>query len=102
MATPAPPISPPPFPKPITASPRKDTHPLSLLPKCNSLRELKQIQAYCIKTHLQNDISVLPSSSTSAPSTQPLPPWNMPTTCSTKFPTQTFFHSLHPNPQPCA
>ncbi|KAI7995780.1 Pentatricopeptide repeat-containing protein [Camellia lanceoleosa] len=59
MATPAPPISPPPLPKPITASPRKDTHPLSLLPKCNSLRELKQIQAYSIKTHLQNDISVL-------------------------------------------
>ncbi|KAL3511121.1 hypothetical protein ACH5RR_030522 [Cinchona calisaya] len=41
-------------------SPRKDSipqaHPLSLLPKCNSLRELKQIQAYSIKTHLQSDI----------------------------------------------
>ncbi|KAF3964549.1 hypothetical protein CMV_011180 [Castanea mollissima] len=40
-------------PKPNTAS------PLSLLPHCTSLRELKQIQAFTIKTHLQNDINVL-------------------------------------------
>ncbi|GMY25991.1 pentatricopeptide repeat-containing protein At2g02980, chloroplastic [Fagus crenata] len=40
-------------PKPNTTS------PLSLLPQCTSLRELKQIQAFTIKTHLQNDITVL-------------------------------------------
>ncbi|XP_023541252.1 pentatricopeptide repeat-containing protein At2g02980, chloroplastic [Cucurbita pepo subsp. pepo] len=34
-------------------------HPLSLFSKCSSLRELKQIQAYTIKTNLHNDISVL-------------------------------------------
>ncbi|KAK0574009.1 hypothetical protein LWI29_016896 [Acer saccharum] len=34
-------------------------NPLYLLPKCNSLRELKQIQAFTIKTHLQNDLNVL-------------------------------------------
>lgn len=33
--------------------------PLSLLSKCSSLAELKQIQAFAIKTHLQYDISVL-------------------------------------------
>ncbi|KAK7819892.1 pentatricopeptide repeat-containing protein [Quercus suber] len=33
--------------------------PLSLLPHCTSLRELKQIQALTIKSHLQNDITVL-------------------------------------------
>ncbi|MED6122933.1 Pentatricopeptide repeat-containing protein, chloroplastic [Stylosanthes scabra] len=32
---------------------------LSLIPKCSSLRELKQIQAYIIKTNLQNDLTVL-------------------------------------------
>ncbi|KAK7307103.1 hypothetical protein VNO77_39868 [Canavalia gladiata] len=32
---------------------------LSLVPKCTSLRELKQIQAYAIKTHLQNNTNVL-------------------------------------------
>ncbi|KAI5659542.1 hypothetical protein M9H77_28335 [Catharanthus roseus] len=42
-------------------SSRKDcipeaVQPLSLLSKCNSLREIKQIQAFLIKTHLQNDI----------------------------------------------
>lgn len=35
------------------------TNPLSLLPNCTSLNELKQIQAYSIKTHLQNDIFIL-------------------------------------------
>ncbi|WRX13723.1 Pentatricopeptide repeat - like 10 [Theobroma cacao] len=34
-------------------------NPLSLLPKCASLREVKQIQAFAIKTHLQNDITFL-------------------------------------------
>ena len=32
---------------------------LSLIPKCTSLRELKQIQAYTIKTHLHNSRTVL-------------------------------------------
>ncbi|KAI4314156.1 hypothetical protein L6164_027091 [Bauhinia variegata] len=32
---------------------------LSLIPKCTSLKQVKQIQAYTIKTHLQHDISVL-------------------------------------------
>ncbi|KAG2376825.1 hypothetical protein LR48_Vigan06g106700 [Vigna angularis] len=32
---------------------------LSLIPKCTSLRELKQIQAYTIKTHLHNTHTVL-------------------------------------------
>ncbi|TKY69675.1 Pentatricopeptide repeat-containing protein [Spatholobus suberectus] len=32
---------------------------LSLIPKCTSLRELKQIQAYTIKTHLHNNPTVL-------------------------------------------
>ncbi|XP_050237198.1 pentatricopeptide repeat-containing protein At2g02980, chloroplastic [Mercurialis annua] len=35
------------------------THPLTLLPKSTSLKEIKQIQAYTIKTHLQNDRHVL-------------------------------------------
>ncbi|KAJ4711344.1 Pentatricopeptide repeat [Melia azedarach] len=35
------------------------TNPLSLISKCNSLRELKQIQSFAIKTHLQNDHTVL-------------------------------------------
>ncbi|KAK8317091.1 hypothetical protein V6Z12_A13G087100 [Gossypium hirsutum] len=34
-------------------------NPLSLLPKCTSLKELKQIQAFTIKTHLQNDLNFL-------------------------------------------
>ncbi|XP_057448216.1 pentatricopeptide repeat-containing protein At2g02980, chloroplastic [Lotus japonicus] len=34
-------------------------HLISLIPKCTSLRELKQIQAHTIKTHLQNDTNVL-------------------------------------------
>ncbi|GMN41858.1 hypothetical protein TIFTF001_011064 [Ficus carica] len=33
------------------------TNPLSLIRKCTSLRELKQIQAFSIKTHPQNGIS---------------------------------------------
>ncbi|XVF85918.1 hypothetical protein PTKIN_Ptkin17bG0156300 [Pterospermum kingtungense] len=32
---------------------------LFLLPKCTSLKELKQVQAFAIKTHLQNDLSVI-------------------------------------------
>ncbi|KAF5443334.1 hypothetical protein F2P56_035896 [Juglans regia] len=40
-------------PKPNSSS------PLSLVPQCASLRELKQIQAFAIKTHLQNDFTVL-------------------------------------------
>ncbi|XP_049365096.1 pentatricopeptide repeat-containing protein At2g02980, chloroplastic isoform X2 [Solanum verrucosum] len=39
---------------------RKDTFtpidPLALVPKCKSLRDLKQIQAFSIKTQMQNDI----------------------------------------------
>ncbi|KDP41203.1 hypothetical protein JCGZ_15610 [Jatropha curcas] len=35
------------------------SHPLSLLPKCTSLKQLKQIQAFAIKTHLQNDLNIL-------------------------------------------
>ncbi|XP_010066909.2 pentatricopeptide repeat-containing protein At2g02980, chloroplastic [Eucalyptus grandis] len=34
-------------------------HPLSLLPKCNSLKQLKQIQAFALKTHLRHDASVV-------------------------------------------
>ncbi|KAK8546982.1 hypothetical protein V6N13_099727 [Hibiscus sabdariffa] len=34
-------------------------NPLSLLPQCTSLKELKQIQAFAIKTHLQNDHTFL-------------------------------------------
>ncbi|XAR65195.1 hypothetical protein NMG60_11009219 [Bertholletia excelsa] len=65
MATPSPPITttPSPLTNPRVNCPRKDNthspHPLSLLPKCNSLRELKQIQGYSIKTNLQSDVSVL-------------------------------------------
>ncbi|KAF7828050.1 pentatricopeptide repeat-containing protein [Senna tora] len=53
-------------PKPITDTPRSSElyllplpHLLSLIPKCASLRDLKQIQAYAIKTHLKDDVSVL-------------------------------------------
>ncbi|KAK3027322.1 hypothetical protein RJ639_040414 [Escallonia herrerae] len=35
------------------------THPLSLLTKCTSLKELKQIQAYSIKAQLHNDTVVI-------------------------------------------
>ncbi|XP_015076085.1 pentatricopeptide repeat-containing protein At2g02980, chloroplastic isoform X1 [Solanum pennellii] len=39
---------------------RKDTFtpidPLALVPKCKSLRDIKQIQAFSIKTQMQNDI----------------------------------------------
>ncbi|XP_022151061.1 pentatricopeptide repeat-containing protein At2g02980, chloroplastic isoform X2 [Momordica charantia] len=49
--------------KPNSAFPNNEftnpPHPLFLLSKCTSLRELKQIQAFTIKTNLQNDISVL-------------------------------------------
>ncbi|EXB69694.1 hypothetical protein L484_002149 [Morus notabilis] len=55
MAYPAVQIRPFSHPKTQTNS----TTPLSLLPKCTSLMELKQIQAFSIKTHLQNDISVV-------------------------------------------
>jgi pentatricopeptide repeat protein len=34
-------------------------HVLSLIPKCTTLTELKQIQAYAIKTHLQNNTNVI-------------------------------------------
>ncbi|XWS64257.1 hypothetical protein CRYUN_Cryun06bG0170800 [Craigia yunnanensis] len=34
-------------------------NPPSLLSKCTSLKELKQIQAFAIKTHLQNDLNAL-------------------------------------------
>nr|POE81520.1 pentatricopeptide repeat-containing protein, chloroplastic [Quercus suber] len=45
---------------PFSSPPKPNTtSPLSLLPHCTSLRELKQIQAFTIKTHLQNDINVL-------------------------------------------
>ncbi|XP_016445932.1 pentatricopeptide repeat-containing protein At2g02980, chloroplastic-like [Nicotiana tabacum] len=44
----------------ITKNSRKDTFtpidPFSLVPKCKSLRDLKQIQAFSIKTHMQNDV----------------------------------------------
>ncbi|CAK7326089.1 unnamed protein product [Dovyalis caffra] len=57
-----------PFPAVIQQSPSRysaydnTTHlssPLSSLPKCSSLKELKQIQAFTIKTHLQNDLQIL-------------------------------------------
>lgn len=35
------------------------SNPLSLLPSCTSLKELKQIQAYSVKSKLQNDIFTL-------------------------------------------
>ncbi|XP_059655844.1 pentatricopeptide repeat-containing protein At2g02980, chloroplastic [Cornus florida] len=58
MAIPAPPISSLSFPKLNTDTPKTHTthspYPLSLLPKCTSLKELKQIQAHAIKSHLQN------------------------------------------------
>ncbi|CAB4295251.1 unnamed protein product [Prunus armeniaca] len=53
MAAPAVQMSPFSHPKTNTNT------PVSLIPKCTSLRELKQIQAFSIKTHLQYDISVL-------------------------------------------
>ncbi|XP_062111603.1 pentatricopeptide repeat-containing protein At2g02980, chloroplastic [Humulus lupulus] len=45
----------------LFSHPKTNIHvaPLSLIPKCTSLRELKQIHAFSIKIHLQNDISVL-------------------------------------------
>jgi len=57
-----------PFPPVIQQSPSQHssyyntTYPsslLSCLPKCTSLKELKQIQAFTIKTHLQNDLQIL-------------------------------------------
>ncbi|XP_057949352.1 pentatricopeptide repeat-containing protein At2g02980, chloroplastic [Malania oleifera] len=51
MATTAPPTSP-------ISSPNQ-SHPLSLLHKCNSLRDLKQIHAAAIKANLQHDVPVL-------------------------------------------
>ncbi|XP_050374197.1 pentatricopeptide repeat-containing protein At2g02980, chloroplastic [Argentina anserina] len=40
--------------------PKAHTHsPISLIPKCTSLAQLQQIQAFSIKTHLQYDSSVL-------------------------------------------
>lgn len=66
MATPILQSSPISSPKPATDSPRNNEpslfplpHLLSLIPKCSSLRELKQIQAYAIKTHFKDDVSVL-------------------------------------------
>ncbi|KAM1859246.1 hypothetical protein ACFX13_011575 [Malus domestica] len=53
MAAPAVQISPFSHPKTNTNT------PLSLVPKCSTLREIKQIHAFSIKTHLQYDISVL-------------------------------------------
>ncbi|KAL0003877.1 hypothetical protein SO802_011438 [Lithocarpus litseifolius] len=45
---------------PFSSPPKPNTtSPLSFLPHCTSFRELKQIQAFTIKTHLQNDINVL-------------------------------------------
>ncbi|KAJ6720776.1 hypothetical protein OIU85_023937 [Salix viminalis] len=58
----------PPFPPVIQQSPSQHSsyynttytsNPLSCLPKCTSLKELKQIQAFTIKTHLQNDLQIL-------------------------------------------
>ncbi|KAI9073272.1 hypothetical protein K1719_044758 [Acacia pycnantha] len=53
-------------PKSITILPRNSEpslvplpHLLSLIPKCASLRELKQIHGYAMKTHIKDDISVL-------------------------------------------
>ncbi|CAL0315188.1 unnamed protein product [Lupinus luteus] len=46
-----------------TETPRNEvsttTFTLSLISKCTSLKELKQIHAYTIKTHLQNDLTAL-------------------------------------------
>ncbi|KAI3429162.1 DYW_deaminase domain-containing protein [Psidium guajava] len=49
----------PPKEETTSASAFSAPHPLSLLPNCNSLKELKQIQAFTLKTHLQRDISVI-------------------------------------------
>lgn len=54
------------YPKPIIGI-RQNSEPsllafhdlLSLIPRCASLRELKQIHGYAIKTHVKDDISVL-------------------------------------------
>ncbi|KAF8399482.1 hypothetical protein HHK36_015348 [Tetracentron sinense] len=61
LATSTPPLIPLTSPKSKTNIPKDTTRlsPISLLPKCNSLRELKQIQAFTIKSNLQHDISVL-------------------------------------------
>lgn len=62
MAVPLPSITFMPFPNSdfCTNNPTKDTkfpvHPIYLLPKCNSLKGLMQIQAYAIKSHFQDDI----------------------------------------------
>ncbi|KAL3578857.1 hypothetical protein D5086_020361 [Populus alba] len=57
-----------PFPPVIQQSPAQHSsyhnttyasNPLSCLPKCTLLKELKQIQAFSIKTHLQNDLQIL-------------------------------------------
>ncbi|KAM7252305.1 hypothetical protein ACFE04_024188 [Oxalis oulophora] len=44
-----------------TSSPpkHKNKTPLSLLPKCTTIKQLKQIQAFTIKTHLQFNLNVL-------------------------------------------
>ncbi|KAI3862084.1 hypothetical protein MKW92_011240 [Papaver armeniacum] len=60
MATSSPPLNPLSHPKSKqNIQTETNQSPLSLLRKCNSLRELKQIQAFTIKTNLQNDISVI-------------------------------------------
>ncbi|CAK9136342.1 unnamed protein product [Ilex paraguariensis] len=43
----------------FTNATTESPHLLSLLPKCTSLKELEQIQAFSIKTQLQNDTSVI-------------------------------------------
>ncbi|KAI6676841.1 hypothetical protein NL676_037637 [Syzygium grande] len=62
MATASPPpacTSYPPKEDATSASASSARHPLSLLPKCSSLKELKQIQAFALKTHLRHDASTI-------------------------------------------
>ncbi|KAL6190062.1 hypothetical protein ACLB2K_036462 [Fragaria x ananassa] len=44
---------------PISHPKAQTQSPISLIPKCTSLTQLQQIQAFSIKTHLQYDLSVL-------------------------------------------
>ncbi|OVA08997.1 Pentatricopeptide repeat [Macleaya cordata] len=60
MATSTPPLNPLSSPKSKSNNPNESNpSPLSLLRKCSSLKEIKQIQAITIKSNLQHDISVI-------------------------------------------
>ncbi|CAN8266688.1 unnamed protein product [Cochlearia groenlandica] len=45
--------------KPLKIDTLKHPRPILLISRCTSVRELMQIQAYAIKTHLQNDVSFI-------------------------------------------